>query len=50
MAQEDGLAIGFTLLALQAISEECKLIVSIYDHYKEKKKLPPTHEEGGQPV
>ena len=45
-----GLAIGFTLLALQAISEELKLIVAIYDHYKAKRDLPPAAEEGRQQV
>ena len=45
-----GLAIGFTLLALQAVSEELKLIVAIYDHYKAKRDLPPAAEEGRQQV
>jgi TRAP-type mannitol/chloroaromatic compound transport system permease small subunit len=43
-----GLAIGLTLLAAQAVSEECKLIIRIYEHFKEKKNLPPSAEEGVQ--
>lgn len=45
-----GLAIGFTLLAVQAISEEVKLILRIYDHFKAKKDNPPAAEEGVQQV
>ena len=45
-----GLAIGFTLLAVQAISEEIKLILRIYDYFKAKKENPPAAEEGVQQV
>ncbi len=40
-----GLAVGLTLLALQAVAEECKLVVRVYDHFQEKKRLPPPDEE-----